>query len=753
MAPDDDSISQSPRPMPSPMISVGTLGDSGSSMPVSPPATVAASPPQGLPPVIVTDQAEPPKKPSPMISVGGVPAEMPKSPQRSPQYDDDDDYGTTESLGLGGMPRTERPKKKTITKVDDDDDENETKQAPPSRPRLARSFTLTVKDQNQSREAIIANHDRSQKIFRTILSHRGIKPPKGASPQDFVARSVSPVAPDADSRGKERRALAHKILGKLKERGIHGIRTFRVMCHNMDFHHDGVCLGRALEGALAHMGIKLKTAEYQHLSDLFGVDEQPECIDYICLLQCICENISEQRLEVVEEAYQFLCETCPGSKLTVFALESRFKPAALNANLVPDLLEHHSIQEFLSQWGAGVLGADGVVTWNDFLDYYLDVSMSVDSDVAFCEYVCNMWGIHMDDLVAKKIFRRYATGEDQDSLQADDFLLMLRELDGNLSDEEALAWLETIDEDGSGEISLAEFLQSKVLRVKRLFDRYDTDGSRSLDKKELMNILRELDDSISEAEANALYDCIDIDGNGEVSFCEFLESNILKLHDIFFEFDSDHSREFSETELKSLLRQLDPFLSDFDLHLIYKAIDTDGSGRVSFVEFVESHVLKAKTLFDRYDVDRSRALTEPEFKELLLDLDEDLSDRELEAIYSLVSDEETGKVNLGDFLNPNVLKIKLLFDKYDTDKSRTLSPQEFKKMLKELYRTATDKDADILHRVLCPITDDNYDVSFVDYFRRFKEVARRRDLMELEKRRAARAKAKARGLQYRGIRN
>merc|ERR550514_604459 len=277
---------------------------------------------------------------------------------------------------------------------------------------------------------------------------------------------------------------------------------------------------------------------------------------------------------------------------------------------------------------------------------------------------------------------------------------MLKAVDPEMTEEEADAWLETVDENDNGEISIQDFLSAKVLRVKRLFDRYDPCKSKSITKVDMLRFLQEMNPSISEAETMALYDCIDFDGNGEVSFYEFLESSILKLHDIFFGFETDRSREFSETELKGKLQKLDPFLNDFDLHLIYKAIDTDCSGRVSFVEFVESHVLKAKTLFDRYDVDRSRSLTETEFKELLLDLDEDLSDRELEAIYSLVSDEETGKVNLGDFLNPNVLKIKHLFDKFDQDKSRTLSAAEFKKMLKELYRSATDKDVEVLHRVL-----------------------------------------------------
>jgi len=257
-----------------------------------------------------------------------------------------------------------------------------------------------------------------------------------------------------------------------------------------------------------------------------------------------------------------------------------------------------------------------------------------------------------------------------------------------------------------------------------------------------------LNGAITEAEAKALYQYSDMDGNGEISFNEFLENNLLKMLQIFDEFAHDRRRSFNEAQMKQLLRKLDPYLDDYDIHQIYKAIDIDGGGTISFIEFVESHVLRAKILFDRYDTDRSRTLTQFKFRELMFDMDEGLTTTQMEAIYTLVADHNTGKVTLGGFLNPNIVKLKLLFDKYDQDGSRYLDSSEFNKMLKELYKSTPERDIDMLQSELYPPGSDQ-GITFTQYIQRFKEIQRTHDLAQLAKRRLARQKARSKGLIYR----
>lgn len=608
------------------------------------------------------------------------------------------------------------------------------------------SLTLVATDlSNPAAEEARRNHDATQDALNAILRHRGV----------YTDSRAAYVATEDPPESHERQAVATRILGRLKERGVHGIRSFRIMLHNMDLMDDGKVMGRTFEGALAHMGVRLKFAEYEQLIKLFGVQggasydaQEPDemCIDYVHFLACGSSNWSTQREEVTQEAYDSLRDTCPGGVLTINAIQHQFKPNALTLELVPHLVAHEGGQEFLAQWNASVIGPDGVVAWNDFLDYYLDTSLWFDSDAAFCKFVCSCWGIDMDDWLAKKVFRSYATGEDEDTMPAKDFIRMLDELDDSITEEEAMAWYEAIDEDDSGEVSLEEFLHSKVLKCKRLFDQFDYDNTRTVREQEMTLILRSLNDAISEEEAQALYQYADMDGNGEISFNEFLENNLLKLLQIFDEFAHDRRRSFNEAQMKQLLRKLDPYLDDYDIHQIYKAIDVDGGGTISFIEFVESHVLRAKILFDRYDTDRSRTLTQFKFRELMFDMDESLTTAQMEAIYTLVADHNTGKVHLGGFLNPNIVKLKLLFDKYDADQSREMDGEEFNNMLKELYKSTPERDIDILQDQLLP---HGTGITLTEYIQRFKEIQRHHDLMQLAKRRHARQKARNKGLIYR----
>lgn len=521
---------------------------------------------------------------------------------------------------------------------------------------------------------------------------------------------------------------------------------FRVMLHSMDVHKDGTCFSRTFQDALTQMGVRLKETEFDRLLALFCTDHM---ISYVQFLAYACSNWSIQREDAVKEAYDELKRACAGSILHMATVQARFRPEALTSDLVPNLLEDQSGKEFLSQLFHGVLGPDGVVQWLDFVDYYLDVSMYFDSDRDFCSYVCNSWGIDMDDAVAKKVFRRYASDDNEDVLPEKDFIRMLRELDPTISQAEAIAWYGSIDDDGSGEVSLEEFLSSKVLKVKRLFDEFDTQTSRVATTEEMLVILRGLNGAITDDEALALCRYADIDGDGEVSFSEFLEHRVLKLLQLFAEFAKRYNRSFGETEMQVLLRSQDTHLDETDLRQIYKAVDTDNSGSVSFVEFCESHVLRAKMLFDRYDTDRSHALTEFKFRELLTDMDNSLTRSQMDTIYNLVADHKSGKVYLGGFLNPNVVRIKFLFNKYDRDQSGCLDVTEFKVMLREMFRRASDKDLEALVSAVMP-PGHEIRMDFTKCVQRFKDVSHMYDLMQSARRREVRSKAFSKGLAFVG---
>lgn len=370
-----------------------------------------------------------------------------------------------------------------------------------------------------------------------ILNHRGI-----------VTSTRAPFINGAgDEDDHKRLEFTQRIFHRLRERGIHGVRGFRVMLHNMDIYKDGQLAGRALEGALSHMGIRLKRSEYERMISLFGTGEHAEddLMDYIKLLAYGWSNWSRPRQEVVRQAYDDLCSSTVGSMLTVAALMRRFSPQALTSAHVPELTAHESAHEFFQQWCDSELASSGLVMWLDFVEYYLDVSVCVYSEKDFCNYVCSSWGLDMDDVFAKQIFRRYACEDDPDVMKSKDFARMLRELNGDITRDEAAAWYETVDEEGFGEVNLQEFLSSKVLKVKRSFDKFDVDHPGIL--------------------------------NMEVASGGSPNPNIAKLKALFDKYDQEETGILNIQELEAMLKELFANSTDKDAEILSRMVCPEGT--------------------------------------------------------------------------------------------------------------------------------------------------------------------------------
>jgi len=92
-----------------------------------------------------------------------------------------------------------------------------------------------------------------------------------------------------------------------------------------------------------------------------------------------------------------------------------------------------------------------------------------------------------------------------------------------------------VDEDGSGQIEFEEFiiLASKFIveedaealqkELKDAFRLYDKEGNGFIPTSCLKEILRELDNDLSDADLDGMIDEIDEDGSGTVDFDEFME--------------------------------------------------------------------------------------------------------------------------------------------------------------------------------------------------------------------------------------
>lgn len=137
--------------------------------------------------------------------------------------------------------------------------------------------------------------------------------------------------------------------------------------------------------------------------------------------------------------------------------------------------------------------------------------------------------------------------------------------------------------------------------VKSIFTKYDTDGSGSLQKDELMILLQQ-DLGMDAKQAETVMMVVDKDGSGDVSFEEFLQflrnkKDVLKSVDnsskygqlrkaveCFKKFDEDGSGTIEPDELKQLLQAVG---YEGSIESAQKKLDKDGDGKISFPEFLE----------------------------------------------------------------------------------------------------------------------------------------------------------------------
>jgi len=112
---------------------------------------------------------------------------------------------------------------------------------------------------------------------------------------------------------------------------------------------------------------------------------------------------------------------------------------------------------------------------------------------------------------------------------------ILRTLGQNFEEKDLKELIEEIDIDGSGELEFDEFLtltarylvdeDSEAMQeeLREAFRMYDKEGNGYINVSALREILRALDDKLTEDELDEMIAEIDTDGSGTVDFDEFME--------------------------------------------------------------------------------------------------------------------------------------------------------------------------------------------------------------------------------------
>jgi calmodulin len=118
------------------------------------------------------------------------------------------------------------------------------------------------------------------------------------------------------------------------------------------------------------------------------------------------------------------------------------------------------------------------------------------------------------------------------TIELNEIRQVMRKLGQNPTEEELKEMISTVDDNDDKEIDFEEFLvlmksrcevdpQDPEKELRDAFAVFDTDGSGSIDRKELKRLMKKLGQALTEAEVDAMMDEVDSNGDGEISYDEF----------------------------------------------------------------------------------------------------------------------------------------------------------------------------------------------------------------------------------------
>eukprot|EP01029_Cantina_marsupialis_P028283 TRINITY_DN775963_c0_g1_i1.p1 TRINITY_DN775963_c0_g1~~TRINITY_DN775963_c0_g1_i1.p1 ORF type:complete len:161 (+),score=54.48 TRINITY_DN775963_c0_g1_i1:87-569(+) len=134
----------------------------------------------------------------------------------------------------------------------------------------------------------------------------------------------------------------------------------------------------------------------------------------------------------------------------------------------------------------------------------------------------------------------------------------------------------------------------EIEEIREAFNLFDTDGSGSIDPKELKAAMQSLGFEAKNATIYQMIGDIDKDGSGNIDFDEFLDMMTAKMSDkdskedvrkVFNLFDDDQTGKVSLRNLKRVAKELGETMTDGELMEMIERADTDNDGEISFDEF------------------------------------------------------------------------------------------------------------------------------------------------------------------------
>jgi len=141
-----------------------------------------------------------------------------------------------------------------------------------------------------------------------------------------------------------------------------------------------------------------------------------------------------------------------------------------------------------------------------------------------------------------------------------------------------------------------DLAQETLEEYKEAFNLFDRNGDGSITTGELGTVMRALGQNPTEAELADMINSIDTDGNGVITFIEFVKLMVSKsrnadseeeLMEAFKVFDRNGDGYVNAAELRHVLTHIGEKLDEDEVDDLLREADVDGEGQIKYADFVK----------------------------------------------------------------------------------------------------------------------------------------------------------------------
>lgn len=144
--------------------------------------------------------------------------------------------------------------------------------------------------------------------------------------------------------------------------------------------------------------------------------------------------------------------------------------------------------------------------------------------------------------------------------------------------------------------ALEKLTNQEIAEYREAFNIFDRDGSGTITSKELAIAMRSLGQNPSEDQLEKIMQEVDVDGNGELDFEEFIEfmcrtkkveTSYDAIREAFKVFDKEGKGSIPREEFRHIMTTLGERLTDEEVDEMLDDADADGDGEIQYEEFTQ----------------------------------------------------------------------------------------------------------------------------------------------------------------------